>query len=136
MSQLDLECTSLEEVSHLIHILHLNHLSFLYIVAPVVYTSSSSAVIVTIGSFLTLSCFSKGSPPDTFTWMKDNDPTVLQSTSIAAVIHTSTSAVFRANYSIDSVTTSDRGTYTCNVTNPIGSDSTTITTVVIGKLLI
>ena len=45
------------------------------------------------------------------------------------------SAVFRADYSIDSVTTSDSGTYTCTVTNPIGSDSATIT-VVVGKLLV
>ena len=50
--------------------------------------------------------------------------------------YTSTSAVFRADYSIASVTTSDSGTYTCNVTNPIGSDSATITVVVIGKLAI
>ena len=90
-------------------------------------TPSSSTVAVTIGSSLTLSCTSQGSPPDTFTWRKDNDPTVLQSTSITAVVYTSTSAVFRANYSIDSVTTSDSGTYTCTVTNPIGSGSTTIT---------
>ena len=46
--------------------------------------------------------------------------------------YTSTSAVFRADYSIDSVTTSDSGTYTCTVTNPIGSDSTTITVVATG----
>ena len=50
--------------------------------------------------------------------------------------YTSTSAVFRADYVIYNVTTSDSGTYTCNVTNPIGSDSATITVVVIGKLLI
>ena len=97
---------------------------------------SSSIVIITSGSSLTLNCTSRGSPPDTFTWRKDNNPTVLQSTSIIAVDHTSTSAVFRADYSIDSVTTSDSGTYTCTVTNPIGSDSATITVVVIGKLLI
>ena len=36
------------------------------------------------------------------------------------------SAVFRADYSIDSVTISDNETYTCTVTNPIGSDSATI----------
>ena len=52
------------------------------------------------------------------------------------VTYTSTSAVFRADYSIDSVTTSDSGTYTCTVTNPIGSDNAMITVVVIGKLLI
>ena len=92
-------------------------------------------VTTNVGSPLTLSCTSRDSPPGTFTWRKDNDPTVLQSTSITAVDHTSTSAVFRADYSIDSVTTSDSGTYTCTVTNPIGSDSTTIT-VVVSKLLI
>ena len=90
-------------------------------------TLSSSNVTAIIGSSLTLSCTSQGSPPDTFTWRKNNDPTVLQSTSITALNYTNTSAVFHADYSIDSVTTSDNGTYTCTVTNPIGSDSTTIT---------
>ena len=97
-------------------------------------TPLSSTVTVTIGSSLTLSCTSQGSPPDTFTWRKDNDLTVLQSTSITAVDYTSTSAVFRADYSIDSVTTSDSGTYTCTVTNPIGSNSTTIMVVINSKL--
>ena len=99
-------------------------------------TPSSSTVIVTVNSSLTLSCTSRGSPPDTFTWMKDGNQTVLQSTSITAVDYTSTSAVFRADYSIDSVTASDNGTYTCNVTNPIGNDSATITVIVISKFLI
>ena len=47
--------------------------------------------------------------------------------------HTDTSAVFRADYSINSVTTIDSGTYTCTVTNAIGSDSETIT---VGMLLL
>ena len=98
-------------------------------------TPSSSTVTVNVGDPLTLSCTSRGSPPDTFTWRKDNDPTVLQSTSVTAVDYTSTSAVFRADYSIDSVTTSDSGTYTCTITNPIGSDSATITVNIISKLL-
>ena len=98
-------------------------------------TPSSSTVTVNVGDPLTLSCTSRGSPPDTFTWRKDNDPTVLQSTSITAVDYTSTSAVFRADYSIDSVTTSDSGTYTCTITNPLGSDSATITVNIISKLL-
>ena len=88
---------------------------------------------VNVGDPLTLSCTSRGSPPDTFTWRKDNNPSVLQSTSITTVDYTSTSAVFRADYSIDSVTTSDSGTYTCTVTNPIGSSNATIT-VDVGKL--
>ena len=92
-------------------------------------TPSSSIVTVNVGTPLTLSCTSQGSPPDTFTWRKDNDPTVLQSTNITAVDYNSTSAVFRADYSIDSVTTSDSGTYTCTVTNPIGWNSATVTVV-------
>ena len=115
-----------------LYIPSLNHLSSLYTAAPVIDTPSSSTVTATIGSSLTLSCTSQGSPPDTFTWRKDNDPTVLQSTNITAVDYTSTSAMFHANYSIDSVTTSDSGIYTCTVINPIGSDSTTITVRVSG----
>ena len=99
-------------------------------------TPSSTTVVPTIGSSLTLSCTSRGSPPDTFTWRKDYDPAVLQFTSITAVDYTNTSAVFRADYSIDNVTLDDNGTYTCNVTNPIGSDITTFQVVVYGKLLI
>ena len=76
-----------------------------------------------------LSCTSQGSPPDTFTWRKDNDPTVLQSTSITAVDHTSTTAEFRADYS---VTVVSNGTYTCTVANPIGSDNANITIIAIG----
>ena len=86
----------------------------------------SSNVTVNVGSFLTLFCTSRGSPPDTFTWRKNNDPTVLESTRIVTVNHTSTTAIFRAEYHIDCVTISDSGTYTCNVTNPIGTDSATI----------
>ena len=128
----------MEEVSHLIYNLYspsLNHLSSLYIAAPKIDTPSSSNVTVNVGSPLMLSCTSQGSPPDTFTWRKAISSTVLQSTSITAVDYTSTSAVFRADYSIDNVTTSDSGTYTCTVTNPIGNDSATITVVVISKLL-
>ena len=94
---------------------------------------SSSTVTVDVGSPLTLSCTSQSSPPDTFTWRKDSGP-IVQSTSITNMTHTNTSAVFRANYSINSVTTSDSGTYTCTVTNPIGSDSETITVNVVGEL--
>ena len=96
-------------------------------------TPSSSTVTVPVGSSLALNCTSRGSPPDTFTWRKDNHPIVLQSTSITVVEYTGITAVFRADYSIDSVTTSDNGTYTCTVTNPIGSDSATITVVTTSK---
>ena len=92
----------------------------------------STSTLATISSSFTLSCTSRGSPPDIFTWRKDNDPTVLQSTSIIAVDYTGTRAVFHGDYSIDSVTTSDNGTYTCTVTNPIGSGSAAITVVTTG----
>jgi len=95
---------------------------------------SSSTVTVAIGDSLTLSCTSRGSPPDTFTWRKDSGP-IVQSTGITTLTHNSTSAVFRANFVINSATTSDNGTYTCSVTNPIGSDSEMITVNVVGKYL-
>ena len=117
-----------------LYIPSLNHLLSLCVAAPTI--DLPNTMTVNVGDPLTLSCTSRGSPPDTFTWRKDNDPTVLQPTIITAVDYTSTSAVFSANYSIDSVTTSDSGTYTCNVTNPIGTASATITVIVIGKLLI
>ena len=95
-------------------------------------TPSSSTVTVSVSDPVTLSCTSRGSPPDIFTWRKDNGP-VLQSTT-TPVTYNANSAVFRADYSIDSVTASDSGTYTCTVTNPIGSKSATIT--VVGTLLV
>ena len=112
----------------------LYHLSSLYTAAPVIDTPSSSTVTVTIGSSLTLSCTSQGSPPDTFTWRKNNGP-VLRSTT-TPVTYNDNSTVFRTDYSIDIVTSSDNGTYTCTVTNPIGSDSATITVVVVSKPLL
>ena len=129
----------MEEVSYLIYVCipSLRLPLFLYTAAPVIDTTSSSPsnITVAVGDSLTLFCTSQGSPPDTFTWMKDNDTTVLNYTNITALDHSGTSAKFRAYYSIDSVTTRDSGIYTCTVTNPIGTDSTTITVVVISKLL-
>ena len=115
-----------------LNISSLNHLLSLYTAAPVIDPISPNTMTVNVGDPLTLSCTSRGSPPDTFTWRKDNGP-VLQST-ITPVTYNDNSAVFRTDYSIDSVTTSDSGTYTCNVTNPIGTASVTVTVNVIGKL--
>ena len=96
---------------------------------------SSSTVTVVVGDSLTLSCNSRGSPPDTFTWMKDGivlDP----QPNVVTLAHDSTTANFQSNYTISSVTTSDSGTYTCTVTNPIGSDNEIISVVVTGELIL
>ena len=92
----------------------------------IIANPSSSSLSAGDGYNVTLTCTSSGSPPDTFTWMKDGVP-VTQSTNITTVTHTSTSAVFSSSYTISNFTISDNGAYTCTVTNPIGSDSYTFT---------
>ena len=93
--------------------------------------SISSPVRVAIGMSVNLSCTSRGSPPDTFTLIKDGMP-VTPTPSVSMVTHTVSMAVFQLYYTINSVTTNDSGTYTCVVKNPIGNDSETIT-VELGK---
>ena len=107
--------------------------NFIHTAAPVI-TTTLSTVNSIIGSPLTLSCTSQGSPPDTFTWMKDGTPAPLTPT-LTTVTHDTITAEFRSNYTINNVTASDNGTYTCTVTNPIGSDSHSITVTVNGKHL-
>ena len=89
-------------------------------------SSSLSPVDIVLGSNIILTCYSLGSPPDTFTWMKDGIP-VTQSTSINTESYTNTTAVFSTTYSISNISISDIGIYTCNITNPIGSDNYTFT---------
>ena len=96
---------------------------------------SSSTITVVLGSPFTLSCTSRGSPPDTFTLIKDGIP-VTTPPSVTPVSHTDTSSIFRLDYTIHNVTTSDSGTYTCTMANLIGSDSETITVNVAGKFLV
>ena len=97
---------------------------------------SSSTVTVAVGDSLTLSCTSQSSPPDTFTWRKDGTLRTLTSV-LTAINHDTSNAEFQTRYTISNVTTSASGTYTCTVTNPIGSDSETITVVVVsGELML
>ena len=110
----------------------LNHLLSHYTVAPMIDTLSSSTITVNVGDTLALSCTSRRSPPDRFTWRKDNGP-VLESTT-TEVTYSANSAVFRSDYSKNMATTSDSGTYTCTITNPIGSHSATITVIINSKL--
>ena len=99
--------------------------NFIHTAAPLI-TTTLSTVNSIIGSPVTLSCTSEGSPPDTFTWMKDG-MLLTPTPSITTVTHDDTTAAFRSDYTINNVTADDSGTYTCNVTNPIGSDSHSIT---------
>ena len=96
---------------------------------------TSSIVAVVVGNSLTLSCTSQGSPPDTFTWMKDG--TVIDpQPNVVTLVHDSTTANFQTNYTINNVTTSDSGTYSCTVINPIGSDSENINVLATGELIL
>ena len=105
------------------------------IVAPVIDEPSPSTIIADVGATITLSCVSQGSPPDTFMWQREDDPMMLQSTSIGALEHTSTSAVFQANYTIDSVDFDNNGEYKCYVVNPIGSDYVSIVVIAISMCI-
>lgn len=94
-----------------------------YAAAPII-DQTPEIILARINTSLTLNCTSRGSPPDTFTWMKDDS--VLSDSTVTAVDHTSTNAVFSASYTIDRVTTNDSALYTCIVTNPLGTNSTSI----------
>ena len=92
--------------------------------------TSSSPILIAIYATLTLSCTSRGSLPDTFMWRKDNNSTILHYTNMTVEEY---NCVFRSDYHIDNVTTSDGGTYICTATNYLGNDSATITVDVISK---
>ena len=101
---------------------------FILSIAPPVIISTQpplSALNVDIGSTLTLTCISSGSPPDIFMWMKDGVP-ISNSSSITELNYSNISPVFSINYTINNLSISDAGVYTCSVSNPIGSDNRTI----------
>ena len=80
-----------------------------------------------------LSCTSRGSPPDAFTWRKDSNSSTLKQFATIADIHTPTSAVFTTTYLIDRATLDDDGVYKCTVNNLLGTDSKVIGVRVYGK---
>ena len=63
--------------------------------------------------------------------MKDGSP-LTPPPSVTTVSHTNSTAVFRVDYFATSATSVHVGTFTCIVTNPIGSDSEAITVSVTG----
>ena len=67
----------MEEVSHCVMALcemYIISMFMLSIASPVIKSTQPplSALNVDIGSTLTLTCISSGSPPDIFMWMKDD----------------------------------------------------------------
>ena len=107
-----------------------------YTATPEIDPPLQSDVFAVVGDSLTLSCTSRGSPPDTFSWVKDGLIAPL-SPSLTSIIHNTTTAIFITSYTIHNATTSDSGVYTCTVTNPIGSDSETVNvTIVTGEYII
>ena len=107
----------------------ITHYKCFHTAAPLITAampSSLSAGNIMLGSSITLTCTSSGSPPDTFTWMKDG-VSLTQFSNITTVTYTNTMAVFSSSYTISNVSVSDNGAYTCTVTNPIGSDNNTFT---------
>ena len=93
-----------------------------HFIAPPVLTTTSQTIHAALGDSVSSTCTSEGSPPDTFTWMKDGIE--LQNNIITtSVTHTGSAAVFQSIYSISNFSSSDIGTYRCTVTNPIGSDN-------------
>ena len=110
--------------------------SFLFLCAGGIEIDNPiSPTVAVVGSSLTLSCTSRRSPPNTFTWRRLNHILVLQSTSITALDYTNTSAVFRAEYTIHNITTSDSDIYDCIAENPHSSAIRGIRVDVNGNLL-
>ena len=100
-----------------------------------VITTTLSNIDAVVRNTLTLSCTSEGSPPDTFTWMKDGVP-ITQSANVFTVAYNSNLTVFRSEYTIRRTATSDEGTYMCTVINPIGNDNHSIDVTITGRILL
>ena len=72
---------------------------------------------VTLGAMIELACVAtNGTPPLTFTWTRDSDG--------VEVLTSATSGVYTFT-----VANNNTGSYTCNISNPLGSDTTSVTVV-------
>ena len=69
---------------------------------------------VSLGAMIELVCVAaEGTPPFTYTWSRDSDGTVM--------FTSTTSGVYSFTAASDSA-----GSYTCTITNPLGSDNTSV----------
>ena len=72
---------------------------------------------VALGALIELACVvTNGTPPLTFTWSRDSDGTV--------VFSSATSGVYSFTVASDNT-----GLYTCNISNSVGSDTTSVNVV-------
>ena len=87
---------------------------FNYIVSPfgsVSILTSNLPVLTNFGSNVSKSCIADGGPNNTFEWTNDQGEVVSNSSQLQ----------------LTSITGSDAGTYTCNVTNAAGSGADEVT---------
>ena len=71
---------------------------------------------VALGAMIELACVAtNGTPPLTFTWTRDSD---------GMEVFNSTSGVYSFTVANDNT-----GLYTCNISNPLGSNTTSVTVV-------
>lgn len=86
---------------------------------PRLISPSDPAVItVTMGSPLELNCSAVGQPPPSYTWTSQSNAAPVSSSSI---------------YSVKSVTSVDKGPYTCSVSNSMGTVTANFTVHVQGE---
>ncbi|XP_065910272.1 protein sidekick-2-like isoform X2 [Dysidea avara] len=93
--------------------------------SPTIDTPSPSHINTDAGVSVSLTCRSRGSVPDSFTWGQDGS--TYGSGTTTAETYTSSSAVYRSTYTINRAQSYHTGTWTCTVSNLIGSDSASIT---------
>jgi len=112
--------------SEVIYVMYLvvNHI-IIPLASPTIDTPSPSHINRDAGVSVSLTCRSRGSVPDSFTWAQDGFS--YGSGTTTAETFTSSSAVYRSTYTINNAQTYHTGTWTCTVSNLIGSDSASIT---------
>ena len=96
-----------------------------FLASPTIDTPSPSHINTDAGVSVSLTCRSRGSVPDSFTWGQDGS--TYGSGTTTAETYTSSSAVYRSTYTINRAQSYHTGTWTCTVSNLIGSDSASIT---------
>ena len=114
------------------HITMLNHVhahihTHSHTDAPDVITTVPSPHLIPRGTTLTLSCDYDSVPPPTITWLHNGSPLSPTDPRVTITSTDSRSDLMRTNLGEN-----EGGTYTCNASNVVGSNSTDINVVVQG----